>query len=412
MPQPPDEYSPLSTEDDTPSDERLPLTDLESLAANVRSWRKRFIEVALVLVAFVVAFLAIWHVIFPAPLPAPIEPSIQAVLVSNVTYGQVSINGQLQAMAPPLALSIPEHSAITITLEAPPFQTHTCTFQLPSKVDNTYDCMLESAPSESMIVHGVSIHPAALLGIFFQFGEFSSGSEAEQESQVEQTFSAIDQAVSRSFQFPAPAGSYVATGFQDYWQLTSERTLAPLVGELLFGRSQDFSLASQPPSTVPCLLFCPVPLIPGSTPLPVGRVWALSVPVAIHWRFATASNQVVGDAQFPSESSTQVSLTYHPDTGWLVSPQMVADTITAQVPMVNCATGAALLQFYVGIQLRIQPSQHQSLAGCKLNLEQADGTEAHFIWWFGALLALDAQSHAAVPEAPLVPPEELAALGE
>ncbi|GEM_PF-2997810 len=408
---PPDEYSPLSA-DEPPSDERLPLTDLENLPPGSRPWRKRFIEVALVLTAFAVAFLAIWHVIFPPLPPPPVEPSIQAVLVSNVTYGQVSINGQPQVMAPPLALSIPEHSAITITLEAPPFQTHTCTFQLPSKVDNTYDCMLESAPSESMIVHGVSIHPVALLGIFFQFGEFSSGSEAEQESQTEQTFSAIDQAVSQSFQFPAPAGSYVATGFQDYWRLTSERTPVPLLGKLLFGRSQDFSLASQPPSgVVPCLFFCPVPLIPGSTTLPAGQVWALSIPVAVHWRFTTASNQVVGDAQFPAESSTQVFLTYHQGTGWRASPQMTADTITAQVPMVNCATGAALLQFYVGIQLHIQPSQQQGLAGCKLDLQQVDGTEAHFIWWFGALLALDAPSHAAVPEAPLVPPEELAALG-
>lgn len=122
-----------SSSDDDPG-EQLPLIELDTLASQPPSQRKRLVQIGLALAALVVVFATFWGVVRPKALPAsaphilPTEPPPTLLITSNVNYGTITINGQKQRGAPPLEVTMRSQPPYQITLDAPPFQSFTCTF--------------------------------------------------------------------------------------------------------------------------------------------------------------------------------------------------------------------------------------------------------------------------------------------
>src|SRR6516225_4282302 len=106
MAQHPNEPLPASYEDR--SGEDLPLVELETLLNRPPSWRKRLAHIGLVLATAVIILVMFWgNIVSHKPVAPPALPNPNALLIlSNVNYGAVTINGKKQPWSPPMMMPI------------------------------------------------------------------------------------------------------------------------------------------------------------------------------------------------------------------------------------------------------------------------------------------------------------------
>jgi hypothetical protein len=140
-------------------------------------------------------------------------------------------------------------------------------------------------------------------------------------------------------------------------------------------------------------------------------------PVALRWRFTTASGQVVSDVTFPSSlMPLNVSLSYQSSAGWrLAAPLASGSDESQQLSQLICDTGSQMLtmvqrEAHSGSDWTVSVLRDQGVAGCVLELTQNAADLGHFVWRFGALLAGDARAHGVLPMLPVASPVDLAAV--
>jgi len=395
-------------EEENPSDERLPLTELESLSARPPSWGKRRVQLALLALAFCVALVALWSAIAPAqrqgrlPGAAPMLAPAPTLLVSNLTNAIITFNGKKLAGHPPLLVPLSLESDV-VTIAAPSFHPYTCHFKgLNTRGDPTH-CLLttNNIPQVSQeFILGIYLTPDDLL-----------------PAQRAQVLAPIMQQLAVAQQAPVQPGEYIATAFDQTGSITSQRAAAALQASATFVQSAAEQSTAYLSFSPACgQLICPAGIGPDSfTEVPNGLVWDLLLKVALRWHFTDSSGAPVADVTYPSDplrfrqpTFLQIRFLYGA-TGWHLSADI---NITSEMQTALCQTGVwilnqRLLQFSI---FDMQPPHDAGVNGCLISI-QAAGKTATILWRFGVLLAADSGAHALFSDLPIAPPAEINAVG-
>lgn len=402
MPPPKDQHA--AANEETPeaaplSDERLSLIELDSLLDRPPSWRKRLLYGGLVLAALAVALTALWRA-----LPAASDgPLITGILESNVSYGTVTVNGQVQSAPPPLRVTLHTNSPNIITLNAPPFFSQTCHLTTLKTLDNQAHCSLSLGQLATMRVNNGSVRPDALISIALTMSDLSPDLADLARSSIVQAITAPQRTI-------VPAGSYFAASISPVLEITSQRAAVPLTASALF--TSDIIMSPFGRSTYCDAAICPWFLDPRQGPIPSGEFWSVIFSTSARWLFANTAAGISSEVILPKDVSVQLLLSYHAFADWQVSQQGAFGSEADQLNRSLCAAGVTLLSIQLGGQgLNIQPTHDRGVEGCELQAQTSQGKQGVFLWRFGVLLTADDGAQAMQTALPIAPPEEIAAVG-
>jgi hypothetical protein len=378
-------------------------------AANSRSSRRRWamrLSIASVLLLLAAALLRSASSTPPAagtatPTPLPLGP---VVLLSNVSFGSVTLNGKQLEDPPPLVMTFRPGMNV-LTLAAPPFSSHTCRIDWPSAQVKAGQCETDrSGPHYT--IHGQPVDPALVVTL-------SLGAQALPLSMQGEAGAVVAAAIaSDQVSSDVPIGSFIATGRDGSGQITSQRTAMPVQATLLF--TPDTS--ESPSSDGLCDASCATRIIPDIASALTGRIWVAALDIAVEWQFTSGGAVVARSASYIGTGVT-VALTYGSARGWQVSQpatqaingfslSLGLDSLTV------CQAGANVLSpIAQRTGYGFNETSDRGIEGCELQMQSLAGTpEGTFIWRFGVLLAVDAPAHAVAPELPMAPASEIAAV--
>lgn len=392
------------------SDERLPLTELESLNTRPPSWRKRGVQLALLALALIVALVALRSALTPGARQttlsaAPTLPPSPALLVSNLTNATITFNGKKLAGHPPLAVSASLESD-EATIAAPGFHPYTCHFKYLKTTDDVTHCLLTTNGfpqiNNYQFFIGIYLTPDDLL-----------------PAQRDQVVAPIMQQLATSQQAAVQPGEYIATAMDPAGNITSRRAAAPLQATATFVQSASLEYPPYPSFSPACAqLLCPDGIGPASfAGAPTGQVWDLLLKVALRWRFTDSSGTPVADVTYATDPLSFRLPTFlpirfiHDTTGWHLAAGI---DLNAEMWAALCQTGIAILQqraVRLGNNSGIQLLRDAGVAGCLLSF-QSNGTQLGTVLWrLGVLLAVDAGVQKLFPDLPVAPPAEINAVG-
>jgi hypothetical protein len=428
---------PLPPGDDSPSHDGVTGVDLEDALAARAPRRQRLVRGALVVAALVIALGALLRGALPLPhwslaagSPTPrrslssrwiSDPHVgvssaagtlgPVSIQSNVSYGAVTLNGQLLAGSPPLSVPALAPGLNTLTLEAAPFSRIVCTVYVIGGSGEggagyqTHDpCLVDVSDNRFDIylyLGGANLSPAM----------------------AARALSTLRAAVSQlaTEYATVPAGEYYATGLTASGVIVYARASQALEAQLRFAPYTASAPAGSavgsafPWFAAPCdELNCGGISVQSPLQTPI---WLESESVLLQMRFVTRDGAQVGALTVPGAVAQPLALAYRADGTWqavTLGPEF-AGYVT---PPSQCQTGLLLLQAQLQAahadrdanSLRIERASH-TLDGCQISsLTPSGGAAATFIWRFGVLLAADAGAHATLPALPIAPPSAIQAI--
>lgn len=341
--------------------------------------RKRLMQLTLLLVAVGAVLATFWTLLIPRQ-SSYSGPLVSALLVSNVNFGTIILNGQQLASHPPLKTMI-HADANDVTLAAPPFQAYTCHFQHLT-MSQTEHCL---STRESVIDEHGSSMSIRILGIFLLPNDLPPNQQAK-------VLTLINSALTPQ-QTSVPIGSYFARSIDQTGMITSQVTTIPLQAIATFTLAKPSYLRLDPMNAT--LLTRPT--------------WGIAFSLALHWRFTAALGEVISDVTYPAAEGVTLFLAYTPSTDWQLSTELGED-LSSQLVGTICSAGAQVLQQETGRTFHsISLPAAVTPAGCVMQVQEQGNPVGTFLWRFGILFAADQTAHASLPALPMAPPEELAA---
>lgn len=414
-------------DDDASALAARPITtdDLDAVLARRASPRRRLLQLSVIVVpVLVVASLILRSTLPPAPpsttfVPAPTwtPPPVPITLVSNVSFGTVSLNGRRLSGPPPQNIKLVSGNNL-ITLTAPPFPTQSCVIHGPL-VYSGGQAIVRSDSTCSINTEGDgSNYPSHIYIMLMLSGDgLPPDLLASARALVSTTLG-----IASPLTATVPAGDYYATGIGNQGIPIASRASTPLtatVTQTLVDSTAIGSGSAGPSNPVP--YECASALCAGGydplQPLPKG-VWVVNVQTILHWYFTAPSGLLVGSLQVAAPQPYVLALIYNPDTGWQMGGPLPYSFGPGQGPPLLCQLGMNLLgqalssQNQGGYGINETHSAPDGMRGCSFQLVNHDGSIAGtFIWRFGALLAAEPKAHALRPDVPVAPPQEVAAVG-
>jgi hypothetical protein len=384
----------------------LPLIELETLLSQPPSQRKRLTQLGLLLAAAGIALALFWNTLLPGKAPAPIStrvmPAPSLLILGNVNYGLITINGKQQPGQIPMVIALRANTSYTldITLNAPPFRSHSCHVRLDQYdfIQSNTQCRTSIAtPNEA--VNG-SINTG---GLAFEI-DFTLSLDDLPPAQQNAITKTVTQALSYQQAMSVPAGSYFAIGFDQAGKIISQRASAPV-------QASASVTPSAPPQNSyagPCVAsICAGGFETQTASGPFEKIWNIQVVIAPRWRFIDASGAALGDEPFPAENSVSLLLSYDARGGWTIASGIDNDQLVSAF----CNTGENMLgQLTTADNASIGTAYDRGAAGCELVLDVNGVDQGLYLWRFGVLLTVDAKARAAHPELPAAPPDEVAAV--
>lgn len=388
-------------------------TDIEDVLRRRVSARLRVAQaLALMVVIAVVAGLVV-HTLpvapgrsqagMATPTPVPLGP---VLLLSNVSYGTVTLNGTRLAGPTPLVATF-RRGLNTVTLTAPPFRPRTCHVQWPGR-QNDGGCDFPTTVGLPHSVAGRPVSPVLIVVLPFGPDDLPSAAQA-------QALAAVTDALrSAPPQTRALAGEYIATGQDARGAVISQRTTVTLQATLLVEATSVNYFGD---------VFCGDPAC-----VPVGNAttgqragqseWVVSADMTLHWQFSSSAGVVASSAYWSAQLPASLLLTYDAQQGWTFdqsgTQQLAGFGLPAALAQAICTVDSTVLSSAAqqhGDTI-LSPLHDNGVEGCELEVQTSQGTEAgHFVWRFGVLLAADGPAHALLPALPLAPASELAAVG-
>jgi hypothetical protein len=382
-----------------------PDTDVEELLRRRVPVRVRVAQAMTLLVVMTVAAGLVIHSLPVAatPTPGPLGP---VLLLSNVSFGTVTLNGAPLAGSPPLVATF-RRGLNSITLTAPPFRPRTCHVQWPGRQsDGGCDLGQIWGPGQPQSVGGRPVSPVLIVEMPFGLEDLPRAAQSQALAATTDSLQSVPPRTS------VLAGEYIATGQDTSGAVVSQRTDMPLQAELLaaatrLGYSGD--------------VFCGDP---GCAPgVPIGNTtgqpkWVATANVTIRWQFRSSSGVVASSAPWSAWLPESLPLTYDAQQGWTVDQDGTEQLAGFGLPLALVQTAC---YGDIGVLSRaaqrqgdtvLTPVSQNPLEGCEFGLQTAQGANAgHFVWRFGVLLAADGPAHALLPALPLAPASELAAVG-
>ncbi|HEY7349543.1 MAG TPA: hypothetical protein VH599_14600 [Ktedonobacterales bacterium] len=389
----------------------LPQIDLEPEGPRPPSRRKRLTQIGLVLGALVVVLVTFQSALAPshpapsAPTPLPTIPPPLAVISSNINFGAVTINGLRQRGTVPMFFR-PHDTTYTVIINASPFRPVSCTFTFfrGAPEPTGPGCSINSDSFQTITANGITAAPSYWVEIDFTARDLP----ADQRSQIN---ALLAHSVIAEQTTTVPAGSYIATSLNGGGAITSRRAGAALKGTASLAASDNIWQIG-----FDCIgLICQAVADPRTLSAFTGMAWVIGVPAALRWRFTTSAGQMLGDVSFPVFETLPALLTYSPDNGWsfLYELDFNPPSTAASIGIVDCNTGAQVLQQQIQYMSFgfATTSADQGIEGCQITLQDTGGTgRGSFIWRFGVLLAADSEAHHRLPQLPVAPPAEIAAV--
>jgi hypothetical protein len=361
---------------DMPGDE-LDSAGIENRPRYTLFRRKQLIQVALLMMAIGTVLATFWTLTAPKQ-SSYSGPLISALLVSNVNFGTITLNGQHLASHPPLKTMI-HADANDLTLVAPPFQAYTCHFQRLS-ISQTDHCL---STREAVAERGGDLVNTVILGIFLLPDNLPLHQRASALALINRSLVAQHTTV--------PTGSYFATSIDQTAMITSQIAPAPLQATATF--------TPDTPSTLR--------IDPANAALLTRPTWGLAFSVALRWRFLDASGEAISNVTYPATAGIGLFMAYTPSTGWQLSKGLGED-LPSQLVGTICSAGAQVLQQETGRTFHsISLPAPATPAGCLIQVQENGNPVGEFLWSFGVLFAADQTAHASLPALPIAPPKEL-----
>jgi hypothetical protein len=390
------------------SADRSPASELEDAPAR-RTPAARLGRVGLAALVCLVAGGVLLHELASAPprLGATPAPPGRAVLISNVSFGSVAVNGKTLHGPPPLVLPLRDGRNI-ITVTARPFVPKTCHVTWGAQGWVAGDCLATGLDQvNTIVVRGLEQHPSAVIVARF------SGSDLPAR-EYDAARAVIEQQLAATSQFPrdVPPADPIATG--GHWpDDIASRAAGPGVrATISFGLYED---ASNAPHRQDCeLSLCYGALFYTSASASGAAVWNAAPDTYYVWHFQRGAGE---DASLPYPVSPPITLplTYDSASGWqpLAARLNNGYPVPTDVLLDGTLCDAGVYALNALTETRGDTATvvgNSGMDGCVLDLKtQKLVHEGLLLWRFGVLLAADSEAHALLPSLPVATAAEVAA---
>jgi hypothetical protein len=401
--------------------------DLDTLPPCWVAPRKRLLQLGCMVLLISITLVGFWYYLTPTPkMPTATHVvSGQALIESNVSSGTVTLNGKKLAGAPPLLATLSQ-GVNHLTIEASPFRSVSCQIEWPPTFrqdtckgpDGGSPFNLGNPPTTYMF-QGKAIIPKVVIALPLLLEHLPASLQNDALAAVTQ---ALNKAAS-ALQSVVPAGQYFAAALDAH---------GLPIARLATSSLQAFPLVSQatsPGAINGCAVaLCPNMLdsLPAVAQSVASPLWSVVVQIAVGWRFTTAAGDQVSEiVAFSTVSFLPLVLSYTSTTGW-IGPATPQPNLVNGIISALCDAGQGVLAIAAStLPITVSGVERRSAAGCKLgiDLRPSDVTPtpgkntptlpAHgeYLWRFGVLLAIDENSHTLLPNVPLAPSAEVAAVG-
>lgn len=333
--------------------------------------------------------------------------SMNVAIFSNVNYGTLSVNGKTLDAHPPVIVKL-RPGLNSITVSAPPFRPHTCTYDMSRQSVIGAQCAGGGSVSPPMTIGG-KLAPTSV-NVLLTVADLPSAQRRDVEAIVTR---AVDGFVLHTI---VPAHQYIATGLDAHGHITSRVTGEELQADIAGVR---VPTPTQYGST--CLEGICAPVTNTSDPSGLtGRFWTVAALVTPQWRFTTRTGETVatsplGDSSFNETNEIEVLLSYDAVQGWQPKGaiRLGADSgALAIISTMECVAGMTVLSAYAAPGTSLGFFTHPNgIEGCELQVLTSSGKRAaSFIWRFGVLLAADSGAQKMIPDLPVAPQAEIDAV--
>ena len=381
------------------TDERRPVAsvELDDLLRRRHTRGQRVARFGALAVATLLAAALVIHAagvrILTPQTQTPHRP-VGVALVSNVSYGTLTLNGRQLVGPPPQAITLRAGTNV-IALTAPPFQPRQCRVTWPdlSLLGGQCNVSIGYLPGLS-----TTLEIEYQIALDFDFRDLPPDLAASARETVNAAISAAH------YETPIPAGQPIAIGW------------TPRTGSI--------ASVAAPPRTQAQLAFaasstptCPDVLCAGSEFLPnypdrgppVGSAWMVNAGFTYTWRFVTQDGTSLGSVTYPTDApvSFAIAPNLHGDGGWhLWQPSAPGPTDMLQGALTSsiCDWANAFRVALPGVPSPpiVGVTIGSGIQGCAFALQTPGGGDAGtLLWRFGVLLAADNQAQANYPSLPL-----------
>lgn len=392
--------------------------NLEVALRHRRSGRQRLLLAGITCLVCALAIIPLWRGLTALRISTPIAHDTSALIVSNVPADAITLDGHLVASQSPSLITL--HTGINeISFAASPFQPHSCrlTVPNPSSSDTCHDPSGHESLNISLNpfrLHGKPIQPKYVIGFSLGLNDLSS----TQGQSVVAFLATIFKQANNSLRTTVPIGQYYASGITDR-------------GISLMRQAVD-SLQATPEAVLSPpghLVGCTENICPASVQLENvdqwvalhGHGWAVDVTVQYGWRFDTVSGMSIAHVLFPFSTVMSLTLAYDPNHGWGLADSANATSLQSTQVMRSlvatglCDAGSAMLTV-LSPENSSQSTAAVTDEGCRFEIQSVASSNntpsasGVILWRFGVLLAADTQAHLLLPQLPIAPPAELAAV--
>lgn len=399
MPEQPHRQAPM---DAHPQLDGLNLTtmDLDEAVGRRVSPRQRMLQIGGVAALLILVLAIVVYNLTRAQPPNPATAFHPAVLVSNVSFGAVTLNGAQLSGPPPIVLPL-RQGANHITLSAPPFAPRSCQLRWGgSGLIDIGDCDAEGRHT-TVTIGGRAITPDVLVALTLTADDLPPSAVAGARAAVTNALQAT-----RFDPLTLWPGEIFATGGFYPAQVSTATVTDALQARLVL--SMPLQSPDAPvPTTCSIALCAGTPL--AAQPTTGGPEWAVALGAVYQWTYTDFQGRVVATSiTYPLLPPAEMLLAYHRADNWSVvgAPSASAVSTTAYGTWAEklCGAGAnILLANTQALQGQATTLENLGLDGCELFLRASDGQAARFIWRCGVLLAADPLAHQFVPNVPVAP---------
>lgn len=394
------------------------------------SSRKRLVQAGSITLA---VLLVIGFLVYPhwasgfghdgATPPSTSTPDVPIVLLSNVTYGSLTVNGK-QLNSPPPAIAYLHPGRNTIDLKTPPFLPQHCVITWPEQQVTGSNCVIKY-DTQTFTIRGRSVVPVFVIDMLLTAAQLPQDARDAALQLVGQALTDF----SATSSLPVPAGQYFAVGNLPDGKLHVNQLTETIQAKVVTDAPVERSPVGGPDCSN---LGCANSLDPeGATLLTqqfsTSNVWVIGSVVSLRLDFTTTQGTSRGSLMLSKYDPLTLFLSYTPNGGWRVlngKPvnQQFIITLSDQTDEYVCGAGSGWLHQLAQqtVPATALPSfddmntlNTRGLRGCEfqVNVPKSSGTQsAQFLWRFGALLSENATAHQLLPGIPMAPHDEIAAV--
>lgn len=341
-------------------------------------------------------------------IPRPQRPvshrQIGVALVSNISFGTLTLNGRRLSGPLPQAVTLRDGTNV-IVLTAPPFQPRQCRVTWPDLSLLGGRCSV-----------GVAFLPAlnSALEIEYQIAlDFDSRDLPPAAAAAARA--AVNAAIGAThYDTAVPTGQPIATGWTPRTGAI-QRLPAPS------GTRARLSFTAVSTPACPAGLCTGPDFTPGfaGQQLPSGPAWMVTTSITYTWRFVTRDGTLLGSVTYPTDAPVSFSIVPDGDSGaswrlWQPTPSASTKVMQDALNLSVCDWASVFRVALPGVPspAGVGTQIGAGIAGCAFALQTATGAQAGtLIWRFGVLLAADDKGHTGYPTLPLAPAGERQAIG-